>query len=99
MSRKANSQDNAACQSFFGRLKTELFCPHHGRAFTVAQSIDAVDACIVWYNETRIKMSLGGRSLIEYRQSLGLMPQKQSRFSSAPQPGHVSVEINKFVVL
>jgi putative transposase len=24
-----------------------------------------------WYNETRIKMSLGGRSPMEYRQALG----------------------------
>ncbi|HCT33203.1 MAG TPA: hypothetical protein DF966_08585, partial [Sulfitobacter sp.] len=39
-----------------------------------AQFIDEVDAYIRWYNETRIKMSLGGRSPIEYRKSLGLMP-------------------------
>jgi len=44
------------------------------RAFTFAQFIDEVDAYIRWYNETRIKMSLGGRSPIEYRKSLGLMP-------------------------
>ncbi|MDY0304093.1 MAG: IS3 family transposase, partial [Sphaerochaeta sp.] len=27
---------------------------------------------IYWYNEKRIKMSLGGRSPLEYRRSLGL---------------------------
>ena len=74
MSRKASSQDNAACEGFFGRLKTEFFYPRDWRAFTVAQFIDEVDAYIRWYNETRIKMSLGGRSPIEYRKSLGLMP-------------------------
>lgn len=74
MSRKASSQDNAACEGFFGRLKTEFFYPRDWRAFTVTQFIDAVDAYIRWYNETRIKMSLGGCSPIEYRQSLGLMP-------------------------
>lgn len=74
MSRKASSQDNAACEGFFGRLKNEFFYPRDWRAFTVAQFIDEVDAYIRWYNETRIKMSLGGRSPIEYRKSLGLMP-------------------------
>jgi putative transposase len=44
------------------------------RAFALAQFIDAVDAYIYWYNETRIKLSLGGRSPIEYRKILGLMP-------------------------
>ena len=73
MSRKASSQDNAACEGFFGRLKNEFFYPRDWRAFTLAQFIDAVDAYIRWYNESRIKMSLGGRSPIEYRQSLGLM--------------------------
>ena len=73
MSRKASSQDNAACEGFFGRLKTEFFYPCDWRAFTLAQFIDAVDAYIHWYNETRIKLSLGGRSPIEYRKSLGLM--------------------------
>jgi len=52
----------------------EFFYPRDWRAFTVAQFIDEVDAYIRWYNETRIKMSLGGRSPIEYRKSLGLTP-------------------------
>jgi transposase len=55
-------------------LKTEFFYPHDWRAFTLAQFIDAVDAYIRWYNETRIKLSLGGLSPMEYRKSLGLMP-------------------------
>ncbi|MEX0451806.1 IS3 family transposase, partial [Spiribacter sp. 218] len=29
-------------------------------------------AYIRWYNESRIKMSLGGRSPIEYRRDLGI---------------------------
>ncbi|MFC0281343.1 IS3 family transposase [Falsigemmobacter intermedius] len=72
MSRKASSQDNAPCEGFFGRLKTEFFYPRDWQAFSVEQFIDAVDGYIRWYNETRIKMSLGGRSPIEYRESLGL---------------------------
>tara|TARA_R110002049_G_scaffold192110_3_gene361045 strand:- start:82 stop:435 length:354 start_codon:yes stop_codon:yes gene_type:complete len=74
MSRKASSQDNAACEGVFGRLKTAFFYPRDLRAFTAAQFVDEVDAYIRWYNETRIKMSLGGRSPIEYRKSLSLMP-------------------------
>lgn len=74
MSRKARSQDNAACEGFFGRLKTELFYPRNWMTFTVDQFIKEVDAYIRWYNEKRIKMSLGGRSPIEYRKNLGLMP-------------------------
>ncbi|RRH71062.1 hypothetical protein EG244_16830 [Falsigemmobacter faecalis] len=72
MSRKASSQDNAACEGVFGRLKTEFFSSRDWRAFSVEQFIDAVDGYIRWYNETRIKMSLSGRSPIEYRESLGL---------------------------
>jgi transposase InsO family protein len=74
MSRKASSQDNAACEGFFGRLKAEFFYPRDWRAFTAAQFFDEVDAYIRGYNLTRIKMSLGGRSPNEYRESLGLMP-------------------------
>jgi putative transposase len=44
MSRKASSQDIAACEGFFERLKTEFFYPRDLRAFTVAQFIDEVDA-------------------------------------------------------
>ncbi len=34
MSRKGHSPDNAACEGFFGRLKTELFYPRDWRATT-----------------------------------------------------------------
>ncbi|MCM3396201.1 IS3 family transposase, partial [Cytobacillus oceanisediminis] len=34
--------------------------------------IEVVDSYIRWYNEKRIKISLGARSPIEYRASLGL---------------------------
>ena len=72
MSRKACSPDNAACEGFFGRLKTELFYPRDWRSTTVEQFIAAVDSYIRWYNAKRIKISLGSRSPIEYRESLGL---------------------------
>ena len=72
MSRKGCSPDNAACEGFFGRLKTELFYPRDWQATTLEQFIQAVDAYIRWYNEKRIKISLGFLSPLEYRESLGL---------------------------
>lgn len=72
MSRKGCSQDNAACEGFFGRVKTELFYPRDWKAITIEQFVAEVDAYIRWYNEKRIKLSLGSLSPVEYRQSLGL---------------------------
>lgn len=73
MSRKACSPDNAACEGFFGRLKTEMFYPRDWRSATIAQFIEELDAYIRWYNEKRIKISLGYLSPIEYREGLGLV--------------------------
>ncbi|MDI1252480.1 IS3 family transposase [Thermomonas sp.] len=72
MSRKGCSPDNAACEGFFGRLKTELFYPRDWKSTTIEQFIEVVDSYIRWYNEKRIKISLGSLSPIEYRESLGL---------------------------
>jgi putative transposase len=71
MSRKGCSPDNAACEGFFGRLKTELFYPRNWQDTSVDQFIGTVDAYIHWYNEKRIKISLGSLSPMEYRASLG----------------------------
>ena len=72
MSHKVCSLDNAACEDFFGRLKNELFYPWNWKGVTIAQFIEMVDDYIRWYNEKRIKISLGSLSPIEYRVSLGL---------------------------
>ena len=72
MSRKGFSPDNAACEGFFGRLKTELFYLRDWKATTVEQFIQEVNSYIRWYNEKRIKISLGSLSPVEYRESLGL---------------------------
>ena len=42
------------------------------QATTIEQFIEVVDSYIRWYNERRIKISLGSLSPIEYRESLGL---------------------------
>jgi len=72
MSRKGCSPDNAACEGFFGRLKTELFYPRQWRSTTLEQFIQTLDSYIRWYNEKRIKICLGSLSPTEYRQGLGI---------------------------
>ena len=72
MSRKGCSPDNAACEGFFGRLKTELFYSRDWQTTTIEHFIQIVDSYIHWYNEKRIKISLGSLSPLEYRESLGL---------------------------
>ena len=72
MSRKGCSPDNAACEGFFGRLKMELFYPSNWQSTTIEQFIEAVDTYIRWYNEKRIKVSLGRLSPVKYRHKLSL---------------------------
>ena len=72
MSRKACSPDNAACEGFFGRLKNELFYARGWLDTTIDEFIAALDAYIRWYNEARIKVSLGSLSPVEHRNALGI---------------------------
>lgn len=72
MSRKGCSPDNAACEGFFGRLKTEMFFARDWLSTSLEEFVAAVDAYIRWYNEARIKSSLGFRSPAEHRRRLGL---------------------------
>lgn len=72
MSRKACSPDNAACEGFFGRLKNELFYSRDWLSTSIEEFVAALDAYIRWYNEARIKISLGSRSPVEHRRELGI---------------------------
>ena len=72
MSRKGYSPDNAACEGFFGRLKIEMFFSRDWLSTTIEEFVAALDAYIRWYNDARIKISLGFRSPVEHRRSLGL---------------------------
>ena len=71
MSKKGCSPDNAACEGFFGSLKNEFFYHRSWLGISIEQFIDGLDQYLRWYNEKRIKMSLGAMSPIEYRQSVG----------------------------
>lgn len=73
MSKKGCSPDNSACEGFFGRLKVEFFYGEIWKNSSIDEFIDKLDQYIIWYNEKRIKMSLGGMSPMAYRQSLGLV--------------------------
>ena len=65
MSRKGNCLDNAAMESFFGRLKTECF---YGREFNTREEIvNAVRDYWDYYNHRRIQLKLKGLSPIQYR--------------------------------
>ena len=72
MSRKACPPDNAACEGFFGSIKNEMFYHRSWNDITIEQFIDELDRYLRWYNEKRIKMSLGAISPLEYRRSFGL---------------------------
>lgn len=65
MSRKGNCLDNAAMESFFAVLKSELF---HPNTFESPQSLKAgIEEYIHYYNHDRIKMKLKGLSPVQYR--------------------------------
>lgn len=68
MSRKGCTPDNAACEGFFGRMKTEMF---YGRKWPTIQELGtAIDTYIDFYNTRRIKTTLGGVTISEHRAKL-----------------------------
>ena len=72
MSKKGCSPDNSACEGFFGRLKNEFFYKRKWNNITAQDFMKQLNDYIVWYNEKRIKQSLGYLSPVDYRESLGI---------------------------
>ncbi|WP_455046428.1 IS3 family transposase [Mogibacterium timidum] len=72
MSQKGCSPDNAACEGLFGRIKNEFFYNQDWKNMTIEEFSHELDKYLHWYNEKRIKKSLGYLSPVEYRRSLGL---------------------------
>ena len=65
MSRKGNCFDNAVMENFFGLMKQEMY---YGRIYYSFEELkDAIGKYIRYYNERRIKESLGWRSPMQYR--------------------------------
>jgi len=73
MSKKGCSPDNSACEGFFRRLKNEVFYQRDWKSTTINQFINHVDDYIHWYNNQRIKLSLGGLSPLQYRKKQGFI--------------------------
>lgn len=71
MSKKGCTGDNAACEGFFGRLKNEMFYNRDWSKVSIHEFKQELNQYISWYNENRIKSSLGNLSPMEYRQKLG----------------------------
>lgn len=69
---QGGSPDNAACEGFCGRLKTEMFFARDWLPTTIEEFVAALDAYIHWYNDARIKSSLGFHSPAEHRRNLGI---------------------------
>ena len=69
MGRKGKSGDNAACEGFFGRMKTDMFYDRH---WANAQEIEsAIETYLDFYSNARIKTVLGGLTIREHRAILG----------------------------
>lgn len=67
VSRKGNCHDNSVMENFFGLLKQEMY---YGRAYDSFESLKkAIEQYIKYYNEERIKESLGWLSPVAYRRS------------------------------
>ena len=71
MSKKACSPDNSAIEGFFGRLKNEFFFHRDWKGFGMDGFMSMLGEYLVFYNEGRIKESLGWLSPSDYRRSLG----------------------------
>jgi transposase InsO family protein len=65
MSRKGNCLDNAAMESFFAVLKTELF--YLNKFNNIDELRNGIDEYMQYYNHDRIKMKLNGLSPVQYR--------------------------------
>ena len=74
MSRRGKSGDNAACEGFFGRMKTEMF--YHKKWNTAEELNQEIGRYINFYNNERIKTTLGGITIKEYRDKLTKISKK-----------------------
>jgi len=73
MSHKGCPPDNAACEGVFGRIKNEMFYNRSWTDVSIGEFMAILNDYLNWYNEKRIKMSLGAMSPLEYRNRLGLV--------------------------
>ncbi len=96
--RRGCSPDNSACEGLFGRLKNEMFYNRDWTVVSVREFIEILNKFLIWYNEERIKVSLGNISPREHRQRLGLAAY-QSRKMSAPHSILYMIPCHKLISL
>ena len=59
-------------EGFFGRLKNEFLYGRNWQGVSPQEFSMMLDAYLVYYNERRLKESLGWLSPMQFRRSLGL---------------------------
>jgi len=69
MSRKGNCYDNCIIETFFGRMKTEMFYGFEKQYETFEQFSKAVDDYIYYYNNRRIQKKTKWMSPVKYRET------------------------------
>lgn len=62
----------SSLEGFFGRLKNEFFYGRNWQGVSPQEFSMMLDAYLVYYNERRLKESLGWLSPMQFRRSLGL---------------------------
>ena len=67
MSRKGNCYDNSIMESFFGRMKTEIFYGYEKNYMSFEEFSKAVDEYIDYYNNKRIQSKTKWMSPVQYR--------------------------------
>lgn len=72
MSKKGCSPDNSACEGLFGRLKNEFFYYRDWKGVGADEFMERLDEWLCYYNDGRVKESLGWKSPMQYRRSLGI---------------------------
>ena len=69
MSRKGNCIDNCIMETFFGRMKNEMFYGFESEFQTFEQFSQAVDKYIIYYNNDRIQEKTKWMSPVKFRET------------------------------
>lgn len=70
MSCKGNCCDNGPMESFFGKMKNEIFYGHEHEFKTLNELKTSMEEYIDYYNKERIQVKLKGRTPCEVRSSV-----------------------------
>lgn len=66
-------------------IENGVMLPANWQGTTIEELVKMVDAFGRWYNETRIKISLGPLSPVEYQLILGIAAKTNPSFTPRPQ--------------